>query len=255
MHIFITGGTRGIGFGLTQEFTRLGHQVSFTGTSLESVNNALERLSGNAFGLVCDVRDFDSIVNAKDKAIQQYNNIDIWINNAGVDQSREDISKLDSKMIKRVIDINVTGMMYGTKIALEQMKRQEFGIVYNVEGLGSNNMKIPKTIVYGSSKRLLTYFSQAADKEMKEYKNIFVGTFSPGMVFTDLLFNDVDEESLNVMGILGNSVQEVTPYLVSKMLQKKKTIKWLTTRKIIWRFFKSLFKKRDMSEYLNKTKV
>lgn len=246
MHIFITGGTRGIGNGLVKEFIKLGHHVSFTGTSKQSIDNASSSLEGNFYGIVCDVRDYDSIVLAKDLAVEKFKCIDIWINNAGVDQVRKNIFDLTSDEIKKVIDINVSGMIMGTSIALREMKGQNFGIVYNMEGLGSNNMKIPKTIVYGSSKRLLTYFSKACNKELKGYKEIFVGTLSPGMVFTDLLLSDMNEEGLKITSILGDKVETVTPYLVRKIIKKKKRIAWLTNRKIARKFLFSMFNRKTI---------
>ena len=61
MHIFITGGTRGIGQGIVKEFLKLGHEVSFTGTSSSSIEAALKGLEGDYLGVVCDVRDIESI--------------------------------------------------------------------------------------------------------------------------------------------------------------------------------------------------
>lgn len=246
MHIFITGGTRGIGNGLVKEFLLLGHEVSFTGTSDTSITNASKDLKGSFYGIICDVRSYDSIEKAKDLAVDKFKCIDIWINNAGVDQSRKDICNLTESEIKKVIDINVSGMIMATSIAIAEMKRQNFGHIYNMEGLGSNNMKIAKTVVYGSSKRLLTYFSKACNKELKDYKDIVVGTLSPGMVFTDLLLADLDEESLKITAILGNKVETVTPFLVKKMVKGKKYIHWLTNRKIAWKFFSSMFKKNNV---------
>jgi short-subunit dehydrogenase len=251
MHIFITGGTKGIGKGLVIEFLKKGHEVSFTGTSIESISLAEKDFSGTFSGYVCDVRDFNSIVKAKDEAVEKYNCIDIWINNAGVDQERGVVSDLSPEGIKRVIDINVTGMINGTSVALKEMRGQNFGVVYNMEGLGSNNMMIPKTLIYSSSKRLLRYFSRACNKELKQYKEIFVGTLSPGMVFTNLLLNDSDKESLKISSILGNKVDEVTPFLVDKMLKGKKKINWLTNRKIMWKFTKSLFVKNDITSIMD----
>jgi len=244
VHVFITGGTRGIGNGLVKEFLKRGHKVSFTGTTQVGIDKALEDLSGEFNGIICDVRNYDEIENAKSIAFNKFTDIDIWINNAGVTQPQKDVYELTEEEIKRVIDINVTGMIMATAIAVKQMKKQKYGIVYNMEGLGSNNMMIPKTIVYGSSKRLLRYYSRAICKELKNDSNIFVGTISPGMVFTDLLLKDATEESMRITNILGNKVEEVTPFLVKNMLRGKKHIYWLTNRKVMWRFFTSIFKKK-----------
>ena len=244
IHVFITGGTRGIGNGLVKEFLNRGHKVSFTGTTQVGVDKALKDLTGEFNGIVCDVRNYDEIESAKSIAFSKFSDIDIWINNAGVSQPQKDVYELTEEEIKRVIDINVSGMIMATAIAVKQMKKQKHGMVYNMEGLGSNNMMIPKTIVYGSSKRLLRYYSRAVCKELKNDRNIFVGTISPGMVFTDLLLKDATDESMRITNILGNKVEEVTPFLVKNMLRSKKHIYWLTNRKVMWRFFISIFKKK-----------
>ncbi|QMS85321.1 SDR family oxidoreductase [Candidatus Xianfuyuplasma coldseepsis] len=235
MHVFITGGTRGIGHGLVREFLKQGHQVSYTGTSQTSIEASQQNLQRPFQAFICDVREKTQIVLAKEQAIASFGPIDIWINNAGVDQDHKVVSELSDVEIKRVIDINVTGMMLGTSVALEHMIKKQQGIVYNMEGLGSNNMKIPKTLIYGSSKRLLTYFSQGCNKELKTYKEVFVGTMQPGMVFTELLLRNIGDGQ-RIARILGSTVEEVTPFLVKHALKKKQRISYLTTRRIVWRF-------------------
>ena len=244
MHVFITGGSKGIGRGLVVEFLKRGHSVSFTGTSDESLLKGSVGLSGNFLRIVCDVRNYNDLVSAKNQAIDKFECIDIWINNAGVGQAYKDISDLSEEEIKNVIDINVSGMIMGTSVAIKEMKKQNHGFVYNMEGLGSDGRIIPKTIVYGASKRLLRYFSKGVNKELKEYKEITVGTLSPGMVFTDLLLKDSSPESMKIINILANKVEEVTPYLVENMLKGKKNIYWLTNTKVMIKFIKSRFKKK-----------
>lgn len=246
MHIFITGGTRGIGLGIVIEFLKQGHKVSYTGTSEASIQKNIGLLKGDYNPIVCDVRNRNDIVKAKNKALEVFGEINVWINNAGVDQERETIDKLSEKEIQRVVDINIVGSMLGTSIALELFKTQGFGYVYNFEGLGSNNMKIPKTIVYGTTKRALTYFSQACNKELKEYPSVFVGTIQPGMVFTDLLLSNMDEEGMKVARIIGDKVSNVAPFIVKHVLRKDRKIQYLTNLKIIFRFMLSPFTKKSI---------
>ncbi len=248
MNIFITGGTRGIGQGLVNEFLKRGHNVSFTGTTEASINKASISSTGEHLKIVCDVRNYQDILKARDLTIEKFKTIDIWINNAGINQPRLDVSELSETDIKNLIDINVTGMMHGTSIALALMKKQGYGTVYNMEGLGSDNRTYSGTVIYGSSKRLLRYFSRSSDKELKKYPNIFVGTISPGMVLTDFLKGNTGEETMKIINILANEVEEVTLFLVEKMLKGKKHIYWLTTKKIFFKFFISLFKKNKSSK-------
>ncbi len=245
MHIFITGGTRGIGHGMVREFLKRGHHVSFTGTSESSIEKGKENLLGNYKAFVCDVRYKEMIQTAALLAMEQFGNIDIWINNAGVDQERLLVSELAESEIKRVVDINITGTMLGTSVALDLMKNQGQGMVYNFEGLGSNDMTIPKTSVYGTTKRAITYFSKAARKEIKEYPNVYIGTIQPGMVFTDLLLKNLGDEGLKVARIIGNDVDYVTHRIVNGVINKDMKINIMTTPNIIWRFISSPFIKRN----------
>lgn len=244
MHIFITGGTRGIGKGLALEFLKKGNKVSFTGTSIQSIENAKKDLNGKFNAYVCDVRNYNDILKSANQAIEMFGNIDIWINNAGVDQERLNVYELSESEVKRVIDINVLGTINGTSIAVNQMIKQGYGRIYNLEGLGSNGMVIPKTIIYGSSKRLISYFSNGCNKELKEFKNISVGTIQPGMVLTDLLMNNMNEEGMKIAKILGNDVDYVSKRIVKGILQNKKKIKILTNLIVMWRFISSPFRRK-----------
>lgn len=246
MHIVITGGTRGIGQGLVKEFLSLGHNVTFSGTSEQSVQKGMDGLKGNVHAVVCDVRHKTQIKDLLKQAKSHFGNIDIWINNAGVDQERLTVSELPEEDIKRVIDVNVTGMILGTSVALAAMKEQGYGRIYNMEGLGSNNVVIQKTIIYGSSKRLLTYFSKGCNKEIKDYPNVVVGTMQPGMVFTDLLLRNLGEDGMKVARILGNKVEDVAAFLVKQSLNKKKHIHFPSYRKAFPRLLMAPFKKREI---------
>jgi len=233
MHIFITGGTRGIGRGMVQQFLQLGHHVTYTGTTHNTVNTSTLDLQGDYLALVCDVRDYVLFEKTVEKAIEKHGNIDVFINNAGVDQPDSYLYDLAPEDIKKVIDINVIGTMYGTKIILKHMLQHKKGVIYNFLGLGSNDMIIPKTIVYGSSKRLIRYFSKAVAKECKNYRDITIGTIQPGMVFTDLLLQNMSEEGMKVAKILGNDVQEVTSFIVKQVVKGKSNITFPTYRKAL----------------------
>ena len=239
MHIFITGGTRGIGYGLVREFLKRNHRVSYTGTSQKSIDLHIDSLKGDFLPMICDVRNIENINKCINEAVDMYGNIDIFINNAGVDQDRDYFYNLSEDEIKKVIDINVTGSILGANQAIKQMINQEYGTVYNLEGLGSNNMVIPQTIIYGSSKRLITYFTKAANKEVKKYSEISVGSIQPGMVFTDLLLKNLGDDGKKVARFFGNHPQEVCNYIVDKIEKGKRIIKFPAMIRAPRNFFKN----------------
>lgn len=152
-----------------------------------------------------------------------------------------------------IIDINIRGMVNGTRIACEKMKNQR-GSIYNMEGFGSNNMKAPKMSFYGMTKRALTYFTESVAREMAN-TDVLIGRLSPGMVITELLLTQMPEKEIEktrlykIFNILGDRVETVTPWLVKKILNNKKNnarIAWLTNFKAFRRFAASPFRKRKI---------
>jgi NAD(P)-dependent dehydrogenase (short-subunit alcohol dehydrogenase family) len=220
MNVFISGGTRGIGGGLVRNFQKLGHKVVYN---------------------VCNREDIKA---AFDYALKTLGTIDVVINNAGVNQKSLPVAELEEEDISKVIDVNVKGMINATSEALRIMKKQGYGRIYNMEGLGSNNLVFPKTVIYASSKHLLSFFTKGVQKELKAYENIKVGTLSPGMVFTDFLKNSDNFEDNQIMKILGANVDEVTPYLVKKIIKGKMKINYLSTSRMMWKFISYPFKKK-----------
>jgi short-subunit dehydrogenase len=121
------------------------------------------------------------------------------------------------------------------------------GAIYSMEGLGSNDMIQIKTILYGTTKRALTYFMQGLAKELKG-TGVIAGRLSPGMMLTDFITKAPDGEPSEVMSmvefkkifnILADKPETVAGYLVPRMLKNKRNgaqITWLTNRKAAWRF-------------------
>ena len=254
--IVITGSTRGIGLGLAREFLHRGHQVIVSGTSEQSVANALNQLKGlgDMIGQPCRVEDYESVQNLWNKGFERFGKIDIWINNAGISTSKTILNELALDEIHNTVDTNLIGSIFCTKIAATEMLKQGFGQIYMFEGFGSNGQLQKGITVYGSTKRALRYFTAAAANEYKDTP-ILIGSISPGIVTTDLLIRASKdnskswERSKKILNILADRVETVTPWLVEQTLNNKKNgakIAWLTKRKVWSRFFSSLFVKRNI---------
>ena len=140
---------------------------------------------------------------------------------------------------------------------MQEMIKQKSGAIYNIEGYGSNDATMLGLSIYGTSKRAVTYFTEALAKE-NEVKNtgVIVGKLSPGIMITDFIVNAVgdkekitlSEKTKKVYNILGDYPDVVADFLVKGMLNNKKNnakIEWLTNRKAAWRFMTAAFNKRD----------
>ena len=255
--IVITGGTRGIGLGMAKEFLSRGQNVVITGTSRESVAKGLRDIGEkkNVIGIPCLVEDTDSIEMVWDKAIEQFQTVDIWINNAGAATSRNGLEELSYEEITRTIDTNLTGTILATRIVSSRMLKQGSGQIYMFEGFGSNGQLQKGISVYGSTKRALRYFTAAAANEFKDTP-IIIGSISPGIVTTDLLLRSSKssekdwEKAKKVLNVLADRAEVVTPWLVDQVLKNNKNgakIAWLTTIKVLGRLiFGRLFCKKQV---------
>lgn len=244
MHIVITGGTRGIGNSLTNQFLKRGHLVTFSGSSIDSVKKAEElfakEFKKNQFhGVVSDISRPADILYLWDEASTK-GPIDIWINNAGIAEPDSFFKNIDLEDIQKLININLSGSMMATKIAFNGMEKQGFGHIYNMEGFGSDGMMQQKMTLYGTSKYGIRYFTRSFYKEIKDTR-IGVGLISPGMVGTELLLKPVKENPKlkKIVNILANKPETVTIFIVNKILNNKKKhneIRWLTKPKVFFRF-------------------
>ena len=260
----ITGGTRGIGAGLVTNFLKSGWNVAYSGTSVETIEKSLHRLSQefnkeNYTAIRCDVRIENDLTSLWESAFKAYGRIDIWVNNAGVAYEQIPFHEVPPEVFAKIIDTNVKGLMLSTQIVYNRMLEQGFGAIYNMEGLGSDGRIIKGMTPYGTSKRAASYFNEAFVKEMKN-SPVILGTIAPGMVLTDMLLDPIrknpakSNELIRIYNILASDPETVTPILVRKMIGNRKhgtRITYLTVWKVAWRFISARYKKRDLvSKYL-----
>ncbi len=257
--VVITGSTRGIGYGLAEEFIKWGHAVVISGRSQESVDLAAGELAAgydpdDVHGQPCDVTQIDQVEALWDSAVGRFGHVDIWINNAGLGNKYRPAWEQDLQQVEAIVKTNLLGAMFGTHVAYNRMLEQGHGQIYIMEGFGSNGRMRKGLTFYGASKSGLDYFTRSWLNEMPEDSPVMVGTLSPGMVATDLLTGAYDdpaefERSRRIFNILADKVETVTPWLVERILENEKNgaqINWLTGAKVMWRFATAAFNKRDL---------
>jgi NAD(P)-dependent dehydrogenase (short-subunit alcohol dehydrogenase family) len=227
-HIVITGGTRGIGAGLVEEFVKQGCRVTYSGTTDRSVRSSYEEFSElidpSMFkGVVCDVRKPSEIETLWDFATQIFGDVDIWINNAGVSNAENKVGDIEADEISKVIDTNIKGLITACQLSYQRMLKQGKGAIYNMGGLGSDGRIIHGLAPYGMSKRAVQYFTSAFAKEINEGP-VSVSLLLPGMVITDMLLDpirkdpDGSRKARCILIILAEEFQTVAAFLVEDFL-------------------------------------
>jgi len=263
--IVITGSTRGIGFGLAQEFLRRDCAVVISGRSPTSVDQAYARLQTQLpgplprvqlLGQPCDVLVPAQIEALWAAAVDAFGQVDIWINNAGVSNRTASTWELRPEEISAVIDTNLLGVAYGSRTALRGMLAQGFGALYNMEGLGSDGRRVDGLNLYGSTKYAVRYFTEGLIEETRATP-VLVGALSPGMVATEMLTGEAARQRPDwdrrkaVLNILTDKIETVTPWLVEQMLANQQhgaRLVWLTRGKILKRFLSAPFHRRQVIE-------
>jgi len=264
--VVITGSTRGLGFEMAKQFHKSGWNVVINGLNSERLQNVVETIrqqEGDALvegfiGNVAEEKDLQDLINF---SVEQFGNIDIWINNAGVNQPMKPVWELTNDEIDSILNVDLKGTIKATRLATLQMEKQpEGGYIYNVEGLGSNNKIFFGFSLYGTSKCAITYFTQAFAKELEEkHSKVKIGRLSPGIMITDFLNKALDgkeeihipEKTKKVYNIFGDYPDIIAEYLVENMLNNTKNnvqIVWLTGRKATWRVLTSGYNKRNFFE-------
>ena len=249
-NVVITGSTRGIGFSMAREFLQAGCNVTLSGRGkalTDESHDALSPFMGKYIYVPCNVQEKASLQNLWDISLAQWNGIDIWINNAGQNAPHMFSWEVGETYTENIIHTNITGMIYGSQIAVAGMLKQGCGAIYNMEGLGSNNMIQLKTVLYGTTKHALTYFTKGLAREL-EGTGVIAGRLSPGMMLTDFITKTPDGEQAEVISdekfrklfnILADKPETVAKFFIPRMLSNTKNntqIAWLTNRKAIWRF-------------------
>ncbi len=261
--IVITGSTRGLGLELAKCFRKNGWNTVINGINEKRLNDSATLLNAiDSEGIVStycgNIADTDTIKGLIDHTVSEFYCIDMWVNNAGVNQPMKPLWELEESEIDALLNIDLKAAIIGSILAKKQMETQSNGgYIYNVEGYGSNDAMMLGLNMYGTSKRALTHFTKAFAKELDEsVSKVKIGRLSPGIMITDFTVkalggkNDIKlpEKTKKVYNILGDYPDTVAEFLSSKMMKTTKNnahIEWLTGRKAAWRFMTAGFNKRD----------
>ena len=259
--VVITGSSRGIGYHLAGHFLQNHYQVVLSGRSFNALSlariNLLEKYPDARIHTVpCDVANYEQVENLWYQSVNQFGQIDIWINNAGQAHPQANSWEQHQSIMESTINTNILGVMYGCKVAMKGMLHQGFGTIYNMEGLGSNGRMVEGLSIYGTSKAAIWYFSRNLIKEAAQ-TNIKVGTLSPGMVMTDLIRKQyIDrpeqwQQAKRIFNILADKPETIANWMVPKIIANNKNgahIAWLTQWKVMGRFIRSLWHKRNITD-------
>lgn len=181
MKVFITGGTTGIGFGLSELYLKEGHEVGICGRSLSKLPVGFQTKYPNLKCYQLDVLDKDSFK----KAVADFSKgeLDLIIGNAGI-SGRKDGATVDFEKAEEILTTNILGVLNTFEVGLDEFLTRGKGhivVVASVAGL----VGLPWAPAYSASKAAVLKLGESFAINLKN-KGILVTTIAPGFIDTPL---------------------------------------------------------------------
>lgn len=183
--ILITGGSKGIGFGVAAALINQNANVAITSRDRKNAEDAAARLNdmgkGKAIGLQADVRDFAQQEKAVQAVVERFGALDVLVANAGLGHFAS-IENLTAEQWQETIDTNLTGVFYSVKASVPFLRKTK-GFIITMASLAGTNF-FANGSAYNASKFGLVGFTQAIMLDLRSH-GIRVTTIMPGSVATD----------------------------------------------------------------------
>lgn len=194
--VIITGGTRGIGRGITESFLKEGATVIATYARNDKAANLFKE-EMLQYGEKLILKKFDvskscECENFYNQLVREVPSIEILINNSGIRQDNLTASMTDDQW-DNVININLKGTFNMSKFAVLHMMKNRYGRIINISSIGGA-LGLPGQANYAASKAGQIALSKTLSKEVAKRK-ITVNNIAPGFIETELI-TDLSEEQV-----------------------------------------------------------
>lgn len=189
---YITGGTKGIGYGVAKSMLEQGMKVALSGRNLDRAKAAALELGREdvVLGLSSDVTELDSETIAISKILDKWGQLDVVVANAGIGYFAP-IDEMDEQQWHNMINTNLNGVFHTLKASVEALKKSE-GYYMTVASLAGTNF-FAQGAGYNATKYGVVGFTQAAMLDLRKH-NIKVTTIMPGSVATHFNNNEPSEK-------------------------------------------------------------
>ena len=189
---YITGGTKGIGYGIAESLLEQGMKVAISGRSQESADAAVKGLDrpDHVLGLVSDVSQLKDEQKAVAAILDKWGQLDVVMANAGVGHFAP-IDELGDDKWHQMIDTNLNGVYHTLKASVDALKKSE-GYYMTLASLAGTNF-FAQGAGYNATKFGVVGFTQAAMLDLRPY-NIKVTTIMPGSVASHFNNNEPSDK-------------------------------------------------------------
>ncbi|MEA2557120.1 MAG: hypothetical protein QOG88_658 [Actinomycetota bacterium] len=237
----VTGASSGIGEATAVALAQRGAKVVLAARRsdrLDDLADRIERAGGRALAVRCDVGDHEQLRKLRAVTEEAYGPADILVNNAGVRGSGE-FAKQSYEEIQSVVQVNLTGVLFGTRAFLPGMLARGHGHIVNMASI-AGRFVAPGAAVYSATKHAVVAFSEALNYET-ERRHVLVTAVNPGFVATegfpqgrlpDAIVMKVDRVSDAVIRVVADGI--APEFTVPRWLSPLQTFRVLTPPLYRW---------------------
>ena len=198
----VTGAARGLGFAVASRLRQSGANIVAWDLPNSGLDEAVESLRqnfespGRVAGISTDIADGDSVAGAMEVTLQEYPQIDILINNAGISGPNHRLWEYPPDDWRRVIDVNLFGSFLVTQAVVPTMIANGYGRIVNIASVAGKDGN-PNASAYSASKAGLINMTKSLGKELAG-TGVLVNCVTPAAVRTPL-FDQMSEEHVAYM--------------------------------------------------------
>ena len=193
--MMITGGSRGIGKKMVEDFAREGYKVSFSYlNSKESAENLVNSLKAEGLDVICkkaDISNDEDIKSFVNFTLEKFGKIDVLINSAAITNDSLFQDK-DSTTFEKVVKTNLIGTFTISKIVGDIMYKNKSGKIINISSTNGINTYFPMCLEYDATKSAINSLTHNLAMQFAPY--VHVNAIAPGFIATESEIKDMDDE-------------------------------------------------------------
>ncbi|MFL6237627.1 MAG: SDR family oxidoreductase [Thermoanaerobaculia bacterium] len=185
----ITGASGGIGAALARELGKAGHRLVLAARRQEELEQVAREAAESAVAVPTDVTRRDEVERLRDRAIEAFGRIDVWINNAGRGISKRVLELTDADL-DEMMTVNVKSALYGMQAVVPHFQQRGSGHLINVSSFLGRVPLVPIRSAYNAAKAALNALTANLRVDLKAgYPGIHVSLVLPGIVTTEFARN------------------------------------------------------------------
>lgn len=187
--VVITGASAGIGAALARQLGREGHRVVLGARRASELRRVAEDIGENARSVATDVTRRAEVERLRDRAIDAFGHVDVWVNNAGRGISVP-VLELTDEQFDEMMSVNVKSVLYGMQAIVPHFQERGRGHIVNVSSFLGRVPLVAFRSAYNAAKAALNALTANLRMDLRrEWPDIYVSLVMPGIVATEFARN------------------------------------------------------------------